>query len=188
MFILLTNKYKTFKQYNCINNLQISKILKYLKKILKRLFVVGLMLHFPFILKAQYINTKWTVTGYFGELWFAEEENILGKQQEFYKGWADGVFYSCDYAGQSVTYNAYTIKEFIENKEFELVNQEKAFSKVFAKNGLVDKNKKVFVHRITCNGNKVVDRKVLYPFITVNGSNKAFYIYEGAIITLKLDK
>ena len=50
---------------------------------------------------------------------------------------------------------------------------------------LIDKNTKVFVHRITCNGRKVVDRKVLYPFITVNGSKKAFYVYEGAIITLK---
>ena len=162
--------------------------MKHLKKILKRVFVVGLMLHFPFILNAQYIDTKWTVTGYFGELWYAEEEDILGKQQEFFKGWADGVFYSCDYAGQSSTYNFYTIKEFIENKEFELVNQDKAFSKVFAKNGLLDKNKKVFVHRITCNGKKVVDRKVLYPFITVDGSNKAFYVYEGAIITLKFDE
>ena len=57
------------------------------------------MLHFPFILNAQYIDTKWTVTGYFGELWYAEEKDILGKKQEFFKGWADGVFYSCDYAG-----------------------------------------------------------------------------------------
>ncbi len=43
------------------------------------------MLHFPFILNAQYIDTKWTVTGYFGELWYAEEEDILGKQQEFFE-------------------------------------------------------------------------------------------------------
>ena len=50
-------------------------------------------------MNAQYIDTKWTVTGYFGELWYAEEEDILGKQQAFFKGWADGVFYSCDYAG-----------------------------------------------------------------------------------------
>ena len=99
----------------------------------------------------------------------------------------DGVFYSCDYAGQSATYNAHTIKEFLKNKEFELVNQERAFSKVFAENGLVDESTKVFVHRITCNGKETVDRKVLYPFITVDGSNKAFYVYEGAIITLKFD-
>ena len=84
MFILSTNKNKIFKQYDCINNLQLSKILKHLKKILKRVFVVVLMLHFPFILNAQYIDTKWTVAGYFGELWFAEEEDILGKQPKFF--------------------------------------------------------------------------------------------------------
>ena len=42
--------------------------------------LVALILTFPSILNAQYIDTKWTVTGYFGELWFAEEEEILGKQ------------------------------------------------------------------------------------------------------------
>ncbi len=150
--------------------------------------LVGVLFTFPSILNAQYVDTKWTVTGYFGELWFAEEVDILGKKQKFFKGWADGIFYSCDYAGQSKTYNTYTIKEFLSNKEFQLVNQEKAFSKVFAENGLVDERTKVFVHRITCNGKKVVDRKVLYPFITVDGFNKAFYVYEGAIITLKFDK
>ena len=165
-----------------------SKILKSLNKILIKVVTVGFLLIFPSILNAQYIDTKWTVTGYFGELWFAEEEDILGKHQQFFKGWADGIFYSCNYAGQSATYNAHSIKEFIENKEFELVNQDRAFSKVFKENGLVDENTKVFVHRITCNGKKVVDRKVLYPFITVDGSNKAFYVYEGAIITLKFDE
>ena len=74
------------------------------------------------------------------------------------------------------------------NKEFELVNQEKAFSKVFEENGLMNENTEVFVHRITCNGSKVADRKVLYPFITVDGSNKAFYVYEGAIITFNFEK
>ena len=74
------------------------------------------------------------------------------------------------------------------NKEFELVNQKKAFSKVFEESGLLNENTAVFVHRITCNGKKVADRKVLYPFITVDGSNKAFYVYEGAIITLEYEK
>ena len=188
MFILLTNKNKILKQYDCINHLKLSKIFKSLKKFLKRVVVVGLMLHFPSILNAQYIDTKWTVTGYFGELWYAEEKDILGKKKEFFKWWANGIFYSCDYAGQSATYNAYTIKEFLENKEFELVNQDNAFSKVFAQNGLTNENSKVFVHRITCNGKKVSDRKVLYPFITIDRSNKAFYVYEGAIITLKFDR
>ena len=124
---------------------------------------MSFLLIFPSILNAQYIDTKWTVTGYFGELWFAEEEDILGKQQQFFKGWADGIFYSCNYAGQSATYNAHSIKEFIENKEFELVNQDRAFSKVFKENGLVDENTKVFVHRITCNGKKLSIRRCYIP-------------------------
>ena len=103
-----------------------------------------MLLTFPSIASAQFLDTKWTVIGYFGELWFAEEEDILGKHQEFYKGWADGVFYSCDYAGQSATYNTHTIREFLLNKEFELVNQEKAFSKVFEENGLMNEHTEVF--------------------------------------------
>ena len=71
-----------------------------------------MLLTFPSITYAQFLDAKWTVTEYFGELWYAEEEDIIGKQQQFFEGWADGVFYSCDYAGQSSTYNAYTIKEF----------------------------------------------------------------------------
>ena len=43
----------------------------------------------------------------------------------------------------------------------------------------MNENTEVFVHRITCNGSKVVDRKVLYPFITVDGSNKAFMSMKG---------
>ena len=52
--------------------------------------MVGFLFTFPSILSAQYIDTKWPVKGYFRELWFAEEEDTLGKHQEFYKGWADG--------------------------------------------------------------------------------------------------
>ena len=156
---------------------------------LRDVFLVAfLLVVFPKFSVAQFIDTKWKVIGYVGETWFANPENIIGKYQAFYKGFANGVFYSCDYAGQSATYNTHTITEFLVNKEFELVNQEKAFSKVFEENGLMNGNTKVFVHRITCNGSKVADRRVLYPFITVDGSNKAFYVYEGAIITFTFEK
>ena len=74
------------------------RILKSLNKKLTRVVALSFLLIFPTILSAQYIDTKWTVTGYFGELWFAEEEDIPGKHQEL-----------------------------------ELINQEKAFSKVFEK-------------------------------------------------------
>ncbi len=123
-----------------------ARILKSLNKKLTNVVAVGFLFIFPTILSAQYIDTKWTVTGYFGELWFAEEEEILDKHQEFYKGWADGVFYSCDYAGQSATYNTHTIKEFLGNKEFGLVNQDNAFSKVFAANDLLnEKQRSLFI-------------------------------------------
>ena len=151
------------------------------------IFIVGVIFAGPSELSAQHIDTKWTVTGYSGELWFGEENQIIGKFQRFNKGWAGGIFYSCNYGGQSATYNSYTISEFLDNREFFLVNQEKAFANVFADNGLTDKNTEVFVHRITCNGKAVNERKVMYPFVTVEGSNKGFYVYEGAIIIFEYD-
>ena len=48
-------------------------------------FVVGIIFASPSQLSAQYIDTKWTVTGYSGELWFAEKDKIIGKFQQFNK-------------------------------------------------------------------------------------------------------
>ena len=110
-----------------------------------------------------------------GEAWFAGTKEIIGKTQEFYKGWSEGVFYSCDYAGQSKTYNTYITEEFLNNKEFS----------VFKKSNIKFINKKIFVHRITCNGKEGFDRKVMYPFITQNNSKKGYYLFEGAIYILE---
>ena len=74
--------------------------------------IIGIIFVAPSKLSAQYIDTRWTVTGYSGELWFAKENKIIGKIQQFNKGWADGIFYSCNFAGQSKTYNSYDIQEF----------------------------------------------------------------------------
>ena len=123
----------------------------------------------------QFIDTKWKVIDFLGEAWFADPKNIIGKTQDFYKGWSKGVFYSCDYAGQSATYNSYTPDEFLKNKEFSLFKKFKV--------NFIDEE--IFVHRITCNGNKGFDRKVMYPFITQNNSKKGYYLYEGAIYVLK---
>ena len=57
---------------------------------------------------------------FLGEAWFADTKNIIGKTQDFYKGWSKGVFYSCDYAGQSAIYNSYTPDKCLKNKEFSL--------------------------------------------------------------------
>ena len=74
------------------------------------------------------------------------------------------------------------------NTEFEPVNQEKVFSKVFQENGPMNENTVIFIDRTTCNGREVADMKVLYPFITVDDFNKAFYVYEVAIITFTFEK
>ncbi len=66
--------------------------MKSFRKNLKRVVISRLISFFSSILNAQYIDTKWTVTGYFGELWYEEEKDILGKKQEFFKGWANGFF------------------------------------------------------------------------------------------------
>lgn len=154
-------------------------------KLLLKLFFVTIL---PTVSFANFIDTKWTVTDYFGELWFAEEQDIIGKQQEFYKGWAEGAFYSCDYAGQSKTYNTYKLDDFLANKEFDLFKNENVFSKVFSVDDKINGDTFFFVHRITCNGLKVSDRNVMYPFVTVDGTNKGFYIYEGAIIILQYNE
>ena len=68
-----------------------------------------LLVFFTEISHANFIDTKWKVSNVVGETWFSKSENIIGKYQEFYKGFSEGVFYSCDYAGQSATYNAYNL-------------------------------------------------------------------------------
>ena len=147
------------------------------------IFIVGLNFAIPSQLSAQHIDTKWTVTGYSGELWFGEENQIIGKFQRFNKGWADGIFYSCNFAGQSKTYNSYGIQEFLKNREFFLFNKEKFFVKLLNNRSRApDISDIIFVHRVTCNGNNSSERRVFYPFVTIKDSLRAFYLYEGAVI------
>ncbi len=127
---------------------------------------------------ANFVETKWEVTKYYGEAWYANPESIIGKFQEFHKGYAKGVFYNCDYEGQSYTYTKYeTLKEFLENKEFFLFN--KYISIIETSGG------NIYVHRITCNGSNEQNRKVFYPFITFDKLKIAYYLFEGAIYKLQ---
>jgi len=137
--------------------------------------ILTTLLTMSFSTLANYIETRWKVTSHVGEAWFAKPDEIIGKYQEFYKGWAKGVFYSCDYAGQSMTYNSYTPEEFLKNKEFSL----------FDETQIKFNEDTIFVHRVTCNGEKYFDRKVLYPFVTQDNSKKAYYLFEGAIYILE---
>ena len=147
----------------------------FMRKNLLKLFF--LLIFFTTTSYANFIDTKWKVSNVVGETWFSKSENIIGKHQEFYKGFSEGVFYSCDYAGQSATYNVYNFKEFLSNKEFNL------FKKFSYELNLIDT--KTYVHRITCNGNNNNTRKVFYPFVTQEGSNTGYYLFEGAIFVLE---
>jgi hypothetical protein len=126
---------------------------------------------------AQTIDAKWTVTQYAGETWFAKPAALIGKTQEFHKGFAKGVFYFCNFEGQSATYNSYTMAEFLANKEFG------AFDKFKDQLGL--RGARVFVHRVTCNGKSPETRRVLYPFVTVEPGRTAYYLFEGAVYKLR---
>ena len=122
----------------------------FMRKNLFKLFF--LLVFFTETSHANFIDTKWKVSNVVGETWFSKSENIIGKYQEFYKGFSEGVFYSCDYAGQSATYNVYNLKEFLSNKEFNL------FKKFSYELNLIDT--KTYVHRITWNGDNNKTRKV----------------------------
>ena len=127
---------------------------------------------------ANFVETKWEVKEYFGEAWYAEPESIIGKFQEFYNGYSKGVFYNCDYEGQSYTYTKYeSLEEFLKNKEFFLFN--KYIDNIEILSG------DIYVHRITCNGNNELSRKVFYPFITFNDLKVGYYLFEGAIYKLQ---
>ncbi|MDC2993096.1 hypothetical protein OAZ91_00660 [bacterium] len=153
------------------------------------IFIAGMIFAGPSELSAQHIDTKWTVTGYSGELWFGKENQIIGKFQRFNKGWADGIFYSCNFGGQSKTYNSYNIQGFLKNREFFLFNKEKFFVKLFKeKSSETNISNIIFVHRVTCNGNNPSERRVFYPFITIKDSLRGFYLYEGAVIRFLRNK
>ena len=144
---------------------------------MKKLVLIVALFFTPYNAFSDFIDTKWKVVGFSGEAWFADPRLTLGKTQEFNRGYAEGVFYSCNFAGQSATYNVYTTEKFLANKEFE------KFKKLNIK---FDSNK-IFVHRITCNGKKGSDRRLMYPFVTQDNSNKGYYLFEGAIYHLEYD-
>lgn len=122
---------------------------------------------------AYFIETNWEVVDSVGKPIFIKPENVVGKRQYFEGGFAKGVFYSCDFAGQYMTYTHYTKDEFLSNPEFE----------AFERHNII-LEEDIYVHRISCNGNKESKRMVLYPFVTQSTPNKAFYLFEDVIFML----
>ena len=141
----------------------------------KKILPVILALISTAVSAGPFVDTNWKVVGYVGEAWFANPSKIIGKHQYFFKGEAAGVFYSCDFGGQSKTYTKYTPEEFLANKEFVLFNED----------GIKLGDGEIYAHRISCNGNEEAARKVIYPFVTQDNSKKAYYLFEGAIYILE---
>ncbi|MEZ5753287.1 MAG: hypothetical protein R3D90_00520 [Paracoccaceae bacterium] len=128
--------------------------------------------------RADFIETEWLVTGFSGEAWFIDPAAVMGESQYFEGGFAEGVFYSCDFAGQSMVYTPWPVKAFLANPEFA----------DFAR--LTDPRlaaaDEIFVHRFTCEGSgDPALRRTLYPFVTTNRRDVAFYPFEGGIFTLE---
>ena len=146
-----------------------------------------ILLTMLFPAKADMVETTWFVDSFVGDPTFADPEKILGQKQMFYKGSAKGVFYSCNYSGQTMTYNTYSLNELLTNKEFDLFAKYK--NQLFKIKNKPVTPSEVFVHRITCNGkDNPKKRRVLYPFVTLGDSEKwkrAFYLCEEAIYILK---
>lgn len=129
---------------------------------------------------ADFVDTTWTVETFTGEAWFVDPEKVVGSTQMFNGGYAEGVFYDCDFNGQSMTYITYANDDFFNNPEFE------KFTPVSA--DMEADSDTLFVHRITCNGNELVPPRVLYPFVTNDSRKRAWYLYEGGVFSMVADK
>ena len=145
-----------------------------MKKLL--IFLIFLI---PSISYSNVYDGIWEVTDVVGESWFSLKKRHIGKTQEFYKGFADGVFFSCNYRGLVTTGNRYTLDEFLNKKEFRL------FRKYQDELDMV--GTKVSVTRKTCTGNYLANRKVMYPIVNFENWDKAFYLSNRVIYVMEQD-
>lgn len=125
---------------------------------------------------ADFVDTTWTVEKFTGEAWFVQPNKVTGQTQMFDGGYAEGIFYDCDFNGQSMTYTTYANDAFFNNPEF------KTFASL--RDAMTAASDTLFVHRITCNGNDLVPPRVLYPFVTNETRRSAWYLYEGGVFLL----
>ncbi len=142
------------------------------------LLIVFLVL-FPSISYSNLYDGIWEVTDVVGETWFSLKKRHIGKTQEFYKGFADGVFFSCNYRGLVTTGNSYTLDEFLNKKEFRLFRKHQ--------NKLDLEGTEVSVTRKTCTGNYLASRKEMYPIVNFENWDRAFYLSNGVIFVMEQD-
>lgn len=123
------------------------------------------------------IDGTWSIVGFSGEAWFVSPKDVIGKSQEFSGGSSSGPLYSCDFAGQSMTYTTYDNDDFFANPEFRQFGN--------SREDMTLSSTKLFVHRITCDGNgDPSQRRVLYPIVTNEARASAWYLYEGGVFSL----
>jgi hypothetical protein len=126
---------------------------------------------------ADFIDTRWSVVGFTGEAWFIDSQSVIGQPQTFNRGYAEGVFYNCDYGGQSSTYTQYDNDTFFANPEFDVF--------VPLREQMMLSSESLFVHRITCEGGgNPAERRVMYPFVTNEARKSAWYLFEGGVFSL----
>ena len=143
---------------------------------MKKLFLLVLFI-FPTISHSNFYDGIWKVTDVVGESWLSLNKRHIGKTQEFYKGYADGVFFTCNYKGLVTTSDSYTRSEFLNKIEFKL------FKKHRAELGFEEEGE-VAVTRQTCTGNYF--NKEMYPIVTFTDWNKAFHLKNGVIFVMEL--
>lgn len=130
---------------------------------------------------AQTIDADWTVTAFSGEALFVDPQKVIGTVQSFNGGYSEGPFYACNFGGQSMGYTTYDMVEFINSRAFEL------FLPAHAE--ISQTGSKVFVHRISCNGDDdPLSRRALYPFITVDDAPIAWYPFEEGVFKMEIKR
>ena len=143
---------------------------------MKKLLLVLIFL-FPSISYSNLYDGIWEVTDVVGESWFSLKKRHIGKTQEFYKGYAGGVFFTCNDWGMLTTGNTYTLDEFLNKKEFRL------FRKYQDELDIV--GTKLSVTRKTCIRNYLANRKVMYPIVNFENCDKAFYLSNRVIYVME---
>ena len=140
------------------------------------LLIVSLFL-FPSISYSNFYDGIWEVTDVVGESWFSLKKRHIGKTQEFWKGYAGGVFFTCNYKGLVTTSDSYTLDEFLNKKEFRLFRKHQ--------NKLDLEGSEVSVTRKTCTGNYLASRKEMYPIVNFENWDRAFYLSNGVIFVME---
>jgi hypothetical protein len=146
-------------------------------KALTAVFATLITLTYNSLVRADSVEANWTVVGFEGEAWFITPRVVIGQSQIFDRGFATGVFYYCNYAGQSLTYTRYTNDDFFANQEFRLFS--------ILREEMTLGSEALFVHRITCEGGgNPAERRVMYPFVTNESRKSAWYLFEGGVFSL----